>query len=115
LKARSVEHKHTKTEQAAPVHPNHSELPEYLTVPDLMAILRVSRNTVYRLLGKGEVPFVKTGSRSIRVRREAFEAWRRAQEDANTEEEVSKKKGPVPAKVEAFDPQKGSNHAIVHV
>jgi excisionase family DNA binding protein len=70
-------------------------------------LLRVSRNTVYRILERGEIPHVHTGRKSIRVRREAFEAWRREQEEA------SKKKAPSPRKVEAFDPSKGSNHAIV--
>lgn len=87
--------------------PCQPEPPEYLTVADLVKLLRVSRNTVYRILERGEIPHIHTGQKSIRVRREAFEAWRREQEDA------SKKKAPSPRKVEAFDPSKGSNHAIV--
>ena len=55
----------------------------YLTVWNLTEILGVSRNTIYRLLKRGEMEFVKTGSRSIRVHRESFEAWRRKQEGAN--------------------------------
>ncbi len=84
-----------------------TESPEYLTVLDLVELLRVSRNTVYRMLERGEIPHVHTGRKSIRVRREAFEAWLRDQEEA------SKKKAPSPRKVEAFDPSKGSNRAIV--
>ena len=79
-----------------------------MTVQDLVDLLRVSRNTVYRILERGEIPHVHTGRKSIRVRREAFEDWLREQE------EESKKKGPPPTKVEAPDPSKGSTHGIVH-
>jgi excisionase family DNA binding protein len=54
--------------------------PHYLTVRDVMASLQVSRDTVYRILARGELPYLYTGTRSIRIRREAFDAWRLEQE-----------------------------------
>lgn len=60
----------------APEHPH----PDYLTVRDVMASLQVSRDTVYRILARGEIPHLHTGSRSIRIRREAFDTWLRSQE-----------------------------------
>ena len=68
----------------------HSEPhPEYLTVRDVMASLQVSRDTVYRILARGELPHVYTGPRSIRIRREAFDRWRQEREEKSVE------KGPV--------------------
>ena len=61
----------------APEHPH----PDYLTVRDVMASLQVSRDTVYRILARGELPHLYTGARSIRIRRDAFDAWRRDQEE----------------------------------
>jgi excisionase family DNA binding protein len=54
--------------------------PDYLTVRDVMASLQVSRDTVYRILARGDLPHLYTGSRSIRIRRNAFDAWRHEQE-----------------------------------
>jgi excisionase family DNA binding protein len=54
--------------------------PDYLTVRNVMASLQVSRDTVYRILARGELPHLYTGARSIRIRRDAFDAWRREQE-----------------------------------
>lgn len=64
-----------ETPESSPV-----ETPAYLTVSDVMALLRVSQDTVYRLLHRGEIRFVKTGAKSIRVHPEALEEWRRRQE-----------------------------------
>ena len=73
---------------------------------ELSEELGISLRTAYYLISKGEIPHVRVG-RSIRVYRDTLEEWRREQEDA------SEKKGPAPGKVEAFDPSKGSNRAIV--
>ena len=43
--------------------------PALLTVPELAAVLRVGRNTAYRLIDAGIVPSIKIG-RQIRVYRE---------------------------------------------
>jgi|SRR5215207_4346613 excisionase family DNA binding protein len=69
----------------------HEPHPDYLTVRDVMASLNVSRDTVYRLLAKGELAHVYVGTRSIRIRRDAYIQWRREQE------EKSVRKGPVAA------------------
>ncbi len=37
---------------------------EVLTIPQVAARLKVSRNTVYRLIGAGELPVVQVGSLS---------------------------------------------------
>lgn len=79
----------------------------YLTVAELSDELGISLRTAYHLISKGDIPHVRVG-RSIRVYLDTLEKWRLEQE------EVSKKKAPSPLKVEASDPQKGSNHAIVH-
>ncbi len=78
----------------------------YLTVTELSEELGISSRTAYYLIAKGEIPHVRVG-RSIRIYRDTLEEWRRGQEEA------SKKKGPVPAQVEAFDPSEGSTHAIL--
>jgi excisionase family DNA binding protein len=54
--------------------------PDYLTVRDVMTSLQVSRDTVYRILARGELPYLYTGARSIRIRRDAFDQWRHEQE-----------------------------------
>lgn len=43
--------------------------PALLTVPELAAVLRVGRNTAYRLIDDGTIPAIKIG-RQIRVYRE---------------------------------------------
>ena len=39
---------------------------ELLTVPDVMAILKTSKNMVYSLLNSGRLPFLKLGDRKVR-------------------------------------------------
>lgn len=78
----------------------------YLAVAEISEELEISLRTGYYLVSKNEIPHVRVG-RSIRIYRETFEKWRREQEES------SKKKAPPPEKVEASDPSKGSNHAIV--
>lgn len=43
--------------------------PALLTVPELATVLRVGRNTAYRLIDDGTIPAIKIG-RQIRVYRE---------------------------------------------
>ena len=43
--------------------------PALLTVPELATVLRVGRNTAYRLIDAGTIPAIKIG-RQIRVYRE---------------------------------------------
>lgn len=65
--------------------PTHSPLRQgedpslYLTPEDLEHELRISRSTVYRLLRSGELPHLKL-KRKIRIRRDVFEDWCKAQE-----------------------------------
>jgi excisionase family DNA binding protein len=47
---------------------------EYLKVPEVAEILRIARNTVYQLVGEGEIPSVRIG-RSVRVSRKELERW----------------------------------------
>lgn len=50
-----------------------------LTPEDLEHELRISRSTVYRLLRSGGLPHLKV-KRKIRIRKEVFEDWCKAQE-----------------------------------
>lgn len=43
------------------------EDPEYMTVAEVAALLRVSKMTVYRLISDGELPARKIGRRTIRI------------------------------------------------
>ena len=43
--------------------------PALLTVPELATVLRIGRNTAYRLIDDGTIPAIKIG-RQIRVYRE---------------------------------------------
>jgi excisionase family DNA binding protein len=47
---------------------------EYLKVPEVAEMLRIARNTVYQLVGEGEIPSVRIG-RSVRVSRKELERW----------------------------------------
>lgn len=49
--------------------------PDVLTVDELAKLLRVSRNTAYALVQRGEVPGVRHIGRAIRVSRAAVVAW----------------------------------------
>ncbi len=85
------------------------EQSEFLTIPDLMAVPQVCRDTVYRILGWGEMAFVRTDPRSsIRIRPEALEEWRREQETTNKENGGTPTKDPrhyeqPPTKESGFD------------
>jgi excisionase family DNA binding protein len=47
---------------------------EYLKVPEVAEKLRIARNTIYQLVGEGEIPSVRIG-RSVRVSRKELERW----------------------------------------
>jgi excisionase family DNA binding protein len=42
-----------------------AEYPDVLTVPEVMALTRLGRNTVYESIGRGEIPHVKFGRRIL--------------------------------------------------
>jgi excisionase family DNA binding protein len=48
--------------------------PTLLTVPETAAYLRISRNTAYEIVKRGELPSVRLG-RVIRVPRASLDAW----------------------------------------
>ena len=48
--------------------------PFLLTVPEVAALLRISRNSAYELIARNALPSVRLG-RTIRVPRHALEAW----------------------------------------
>jgi excisionase family DNA binding protein len=50
---------------------NFDDLPEFLTVEEIRAYLRLGRSTVYELLRQGELPHVRFG-RAIRVPKTAL-------------------------------------------
>ncbi len=45
-----------------------------LTVRDVQEATQLGRTKIYELMRDGELPYLKIG-RSIRIRREALEAW----------------------------------------
>ncbi len=45
-----------------------------LTVRDVQEVTQLGRTKIYELMRDGELPYLKIG-RSIRIRREALEAW----------------------------------------
>lgn len=53
-----------------------------LTIKDVQEITQLGRTTIYELMRDGVLPYLKIG-RSVRIRREALEAWL-----AETEENV---------------------------
>lgn len=57
-----------------------------LSVKEVAEILSVNPMTVYRLVETGELPHVRIGSRTIRISREALDAYTQPKET----------KGPVP-------------------
>ena len=46
-----------------------------LTVKEAAEILRVTEWTIYRLMKRGQLPFVKVGKRFTRIRRRDLEAF----------------------------------------
>ncbi|RKH00221.1 helix-turn-helix domain-containing protein [Corallococcus carmarthensis] len=53
-----------------------SSAPEFLTVEEAAALLRVNRKTLYESIRLGQVPGVFHLRRSIRIHRDALLAWR---------------------------------------
>jgi excisionase family DNA binding protein len=47
---------------------------EYLKVPEVAEVLRISRSRAYELVSGGEIPAVKIG-RSVRVSRKELDRW----------------------------------------
>lgn len=50
-------------------------LPPILTVPELAALLRVERKTVYNLITQGDLPGVRRLGKTIRISRDAVLRW----------------------------------------
>lgn len=57
---------------------NSSALPPYLSVRDLIDLLRISRTTAYALVSSGQIRAVHIG-RAIRIPRAALQAYLDAQ------------------------------------
>lgn len=49
--------------------------PLLLTVPEAARLLRISRNTAYEMVRRGELPAINLGERIIRIPRFALEQW----------------------------------------
>ena len=47
---------------------------EILTVPEVADYLKLSRSKMYRMVQKGEIPYIKIG-RNIRIRRNDLLTW----------------------------------------
>jgi len=45
-----------------------------LTIKDVQEMTQLGRTTIYELMRDGRLPYLKIG-RSVRIRREALEAW----------------------------------------
>lgn len=87
VRAQSVGENHTTIPPRGRVSSGTTELSNslnsYLTPREIMRELRLSADTVYGLIKRGEIPSIRTGARSIRIRREAFEEWCHQQESGN--------------------------------
>ncbi len=51
---------------------------EFYTIKDIMNILRVSRNTAYKIVNTENVPVLRIGS-SIRIEKSGFDEWLKAE------------------------------------
>lgn len=47
---------------------------QLLTIPEVAAVLRISRGRAYELAASGELPVIKVGAR-LRVDRESLATW----------------------------------------
>jgi len=47
---------------------------EYLKVPEVAEVLRISRSRAYEMVAEGEIPSVRI-ERSVRVNRKEFDRW----------------------------------------
>ncbi len=56
----------------------------YLTLAEVAAYLRVHPTTVYRLIRRQGLPCFRFGTRDYRFDPDAVDAWRRAQQLADT-------------------------------
>lgn len=56
---------------------------ELLSRGEVAQILGVSRNTVLRMVDRGELPAIRVGERLIRCRRSDIEAWLASREPVN--------------------------------
>lgn len=54
---------------------------QLMTVNEVAAALRISRPTLYRLMGRAEIPYVKVGNRTL-FRAEAIRQYIAKAEDA---------------------------------
>ncbi|SHJ65763.1 helix-turn-helix domain-containing protein [Desulfofundulus thermosubterraneus] len=61
-------------EKAPPIPRDLTELPLFLTPPQIAQLLQISRSAAYALVKSKGFPAVKIG-RSVRVYREAFIRW----------------------------------------
>ena len=52
--------------------PTRPDAPLLLRIPEAAALLRVSRSTLYQMVGNGDVPVIRIG-RSVRIARAALE------------------------------------------
>ena len=57
-----------------------TELPVFLTVPEVAALLRLAPNTVYDLHSRNELPGGRRLGRAIRFHRETVLQWFRSQD-----------------------------------
>ncbi len=58
---------------------------EYLTVPEVAGLLRISRNLAYELVAQGELPSFRLGSR-IRIPRDRLSTWLKRQQTGDAYE-----------------------------
>jgi len=62
----------------------------YLTVGEACELIRVSRVTLYRMIGKGMVPSYKIGGKRLFNRRELIQ-WVKSQREGKNVSSISKK------------------------
>ncbi|MFB1484199.1 helix-turn-helix domain-containing protein [Corallococcus sp. RDP092CA] len=60
---------------ATPAEPPTAAAPEFLTVEEAAALLRVNRKTLYEAIRLGQVPGIARLGRVLRIHRDALLAW----------------------------------------
>lgn len=54
--------------------------PRLLTIKDVLAITKLGRTTIYEVMRRGELPYLRIG-RSVRIRHDALDKWLLALEE----------------------------------
>lgn len=57
-----------------------TQMPEFLNVDEVSAWLRMKRSTIYKLVHKKQIPFVKVNGKKLLFERQAIVEWLKKQD-----------------------------------